>query len=206
MTSTPHWYRLTPRRRALESILEDEFEIPSAHEHAVEHAVEKRFPLAQEIALFSAVLATLGAIVSFLGGHTQNEALYFKNEAVLMKARASDSLSYYQAEEIKRHLEEIAADATPSLAAKDNAAAARYGEHAKQLKAEAEAYDKRSDAADAESVHALQPHNKLAVSMTFIQIAIALASITALTRKRWLLWLAATSAAVGVGLMTLAWI
>ena len=36
--------------------MEDEFEIPSAHEHAVEHAAEKHVPLGQEVALFSAVL------------------------------------------------------------------------------------------------------------------------------------------------------
>ena len=178
---------------------------PSAHEHAVEHAAEKHVPLGQEVALFSAVLATLGAVVSFLGGHTQNEALYYKNEAVLMKARASDAWAYYQAEQIKQHLETTAADATPAMASKDKADAARYAAHARQLRQQAESFDARSDAADVESQHALSPHTRLAISMTFLQIAIALASITALTRRRWLLWAAGGFALVGVALGAIAW-
>ena len=46
---------------------------------------------------------------------------------------------------------------------------------------------------------ALNPHDKLAMAMTFIQIAISLASICVLTRKRWMLGLAGASAAIGLG-------
>jgi hypothetical protein len=84
--------------------------------------------------------------------------------------------------------------------------AAHYGAHAKQLRAQAEEFDRKSEEANAESEHALSPHTKLAISMTFLQIAIALASITALTRKRWLLVGAVLSALVGVGLGVLAWL
>ena len=52
------------------------------HDHAMEHAAQDG-GMGQQIAIFTAILATLGAVVSFLGGHTQNEALFFKNEAVL---------------------------------------------------------------------------------------------------------------------------
>jgi hypothetical protein len=185
--------------------LEEEFEIPSAHERAVEHGVERHFPLAQEIALFSAVLATLGAIVSFLGGHTQNDALYYKDEAVLMKARASDSWAYYQAEVLKQHLAQQSAAMMPTSAAVYQADVAKYGARAKTLRAEAEELDRKSQDADQESQRALLPHTKLAISMTFLQIAIALASITALTRKRWLIFGAIASALVGVALGAIAW-
>jgi hypothetical protein len=50
----------------------------------------------------------------------------------------------------------------------------------------------------------MHPHHRLAQSMTLIQIAIALASITALTRVRWLFALAALAAAGGVGLWAVA--
>ena len=185
--------------------MEEEFEIPSAHEHAVEHAAEHRIPLGQEVALFSAVLATLGAIVSFLGGHTQNDALYYKNEAVLMKARASDDWAYYQSEDLKRHLAEQAADMMPAKALAYQAEAKRYAMRAKSLQAAAQELDRRSVEADAESQHALRPHIKLAISMTALQIAIALASITALTRRRWLMWAAGFAATAGIVLGVLAW-
>ena len=57
-----------------------------AHDHrvvALEHRAHQGPGLSQQIAIFTAVLATIGAVVSFLGGHTQNEALLYKNEAVL---------------------------------------------------------------------------------------------------------------------------
>ena len=95
----------------------EEFEVKGAHEEEVEHRAEHREPLSQRIALFSAVLATIGAVVSLLGGHTENDALYQKNEAVLLKARASDSWEHFQAEEIKRHLLEATAPLTHDEAA-----------------------------------------------------------------------------------------
>lgn len=182
----------------------EEFEIRGAHEEAVDHAAEHREPLSQRIALFSAVLATVGAVVSLLGGHTENDALYQKNEAVLFKARASDSWGYYQAEQIKRHLLEATAPLThdPSAPKRLATYAARSG----QLLAEAQALDQRSIEADEESQHALRPHIKLSIAMTFVQIGIALASITALTRRRWLFGLAGAAALVGVVLALVAWL
>lgn len=185
---------------------EDDYDIRGAHEEAVEEHARHHEPLSQRIALFSAVLATLGAIVSFLGGHTQNDALYYKNEAVLMKARASDSWAYYQAEDIKRHLSEAVATLAPASANAGAAYAKKYADRARALRAKAEAYDRKSEDADAESRRALSPHTKLAIAMTFIQVAIALASITALTKRRWLLWGAGGSAAVGVLLSIIAWL
>lgn len=176
---------------------EEEFEVRGAHEDVLERAVEEARPMAQRIALFSAVLATLGAVVSFLGGHTQNEALYYKNEAVLLKARASDDWAYYQAEDIKAHL----IQATNGSAAD----AARYKTRAQDLRRDAERLDVQSEEANAESVHALQPHTKLAMAMTAIQVAIALGSIAALTHRRWLLWGGVIFAAIGIVTVALAW-
>lgn len=188
--------------------MSEDYEVRGVHEEAVERAAElgaeRREPLAQQIALFSAVLATIGAVVSLAGGHTQNDALYYKNEAVLLKARASDSWSYYQAEEIKRHLIEALAPLSHDATAA--AKIATYAARSHTLQAEARALDQRSEEADAESQHALRPHVKLSVAMTFVQIAIALASITALTRRRWLFALAGLSAAIGCILAVVAWV
>src|SRR5213075_3460349 len=85
--------------------------VHGAHDHAVEHEAH-RGGLGQQVAIFSAILATAGAVVSFLGGHTQNEALYYKNEAVLFKAQASNLWNYYQAKSMKQNLAEFAAGLT----------------------------------------------------------------------------------------------
>ena len=162
--------------------------VHGAHDHAVEHEAHKP-GLGQQVAIFSAILATVGAIVSYLGGHTQNEALLFKNEAVLKRAEASDQWNFYQAKSTKQNLAEMAAAITTDPAKVEfyKKEAARYSaekadvmKDAKRLEAESKEFSERSE-------HALHPHERLAMSMTLMQIAIALASITVLTQKRWLL-------------------
>jgi hypothetical protein len=176
------------------------------HDHEVEHQAQQP-GLGQKIAIFTAVLATVGAVVSFLGGHTQNEALFYKNSAVLKKTEASNQWNYYQAKSMKQNLSEFAAGlaSDPARAEKYAAEARRYSEEkkgiereARKLEAEAEAFNKKAESA-------LHPHEMLAISMTLLQIAIALASITVLTKKDWLLWGAGAAALAGVVTGIVAW-
>jgi len=180
--------------------------VHGAHDHAVEHEAQKG-GLGQQVAIFSAILATGGAIVSFLGGHTQNEALIYKNDAVLQKTHAANQWSYYQAKSTKQNLAEFAATLTadPAAKAKFEAEVKRYAGEKAEIKKEAEKYEAASAASDEKSKHALHPHEKLAMSITMLQIAIALASITVLTQKRWLLYGAGASAFVGAVLGVIAW-
>ncbi len=170
------------------------------HDHELEHQAQHGDKLAQYVAIFTAILATLGAIVSYQGGHTQNEALLFKNEAVLHKATASNQWSYYQAKSTKQNLAELAERlaADPEKRAFYTGEVARYKKEKEEIKLEAEKYDKLSEEANKASEHALSPHNKLAQAMTFIQIAISLASITVLTRRRWMFAGAGIAAVIGL--------
>ena len=180
--------------------------VHGAHDHAVEHEAHKG-GLGQQVAIFSAVLATVGAIVSFLGGHTQNEALLYKNHAVLKKTEASNMWNYYQAKSTKQNLAEFAAGIAtdPKAVDKFQAQVKRYEAEKEAIKKDAEKLEAESKAANEKSEHALHPHHKLAMSMTLLQIAIALASITVLTQKRWLLGGAAFAALAGAGLGIIAW-
>lgn len=186
---------------------EHHIHVHGAHDHALEHKAQHGDELAQGIAIFTALLATIGAIVSFLGGHTQNEALYHKNNAVLKKAEASDQWNYYQAKSQKESLAKFAASiiADPEKQAFYKKEADRYAAEKEEIRQKAESFEKESLKADRRSEDALHPHEKLAVSMTFLQIAIALASVTALTGKRWLLYIAALAALFGCSLGVLAY-
>ncbi len=190
--------------------MDDDYEVRGLHEQMAEERAEKGFALDQRIALFTAVLATLAAVTSFLGGHTQNEALLRKNEAVLIKAQASDAWGYYQAEDLKRHIAQMEVELAPpgfdaTQMAKHRADIARYKARGAGLKRQAEALDRQSAMANGQSDEALRPHTKLALAVTAIQVAIALASITALTGRRWLLWVAGAAALVGAALAGMAW-
>ena len=50
------------------------------------------------------------------------------------------------------------------------------------------------------------PHHRLAQSMMLVQIAISLASITVLTRRRWLLWVGGVAAVGGLSLTVMAFL
>ena len=186
--------------------MEEHFHVHGAHDHEVEHAAQHGDGLGQQVAIFTAVLATIGAVISYLGGHTQNEALYFKNDAVLKKAEASDQWNFYQAKSTKGHVLELALLLAPKERQEFyKKELQRYDGEKKAIRVKAEAYEEEAKKANEMSEHALHPHHRLAQSMTLVQIAIALASITVLTKKRWLLTLAGAAAAGGMALWVLAY-
>lgn len=185
--------------------MSDGFHFHGHHEHTVEHHAQGGDNLATYIAIFTALLASLGALVSYQGGDTQNQAMLFKNEAVLNKAQASDQWNFYEAKSNKGHLMELAADLAPAnKRAYYKSQIERYENDKKEIKAKAEALDAESEKANEQSEHLIHPHHKLAQSMTLIQIAISLASITVLTRKKWLFAVAALAAAGGLSMWVIA--
>lgn len=188
------------------------FHVHGPHDHALEHEAHddhadhgagshKTGPgFVQWVAIFTAILATIGAIVSYQGGHTQNEALLHKNEAVLKKTEAANQWALYQAKGTKLNLAELAEQLAtdPEKKAKYAAAVVRYKSEQEGIMAEARKFEAKSDEANKLSDHALNPHNKLAMAMTLIQIAISLAAICVLTRRNWMLGLAGVAAAGGI--------
>lgn len=179
----------------------DEYEVPSPHEHALEEAAEKS-NLAQRIALMTAILATIGAVFNHWSESAESHALELKNESILLQSKASDSWAHYQATSTKAHLSELA-----SVMAQDKAERTHFAEektryeHDKEtLKKEAESFEKQSEDATRESERVLRPHKSMSAGMTLIQIAVALASITALTRRKWLF--VATGVAALTGIVT----
>ena len=181
--------------------MEEDYEVPSPHEHAVEEEVEKEGQsLAQKIALMTAVLATVGAIVSYQSGSAQNEAMFLKNQSILKQAEASDQWAFYQAKSVKSHID----DATAALATDPDTKArfltAKTGEDKEkaEIQAEAQKLQAESRRLGEESEAKLRPHERLALALSALQIAIALAAITVLTKRRWLLWGSVSFAVIGV--------
>ena len=175
------------------------FHVHGAHDHAVEHHAQSGDNLAGQVAIFTAILASVGAIVSYQGGDTQNQAMLFKNEAVLKKTQASDQWNFYEAKSNKGHLMELALELAPAKKHEYyKAQIEKYDNDKKEIKIKAEELEAESKMANEESEHAMHPHHMLAQAMTLIQIAISLASITVLTRKKWLFVVAAVAAVGGL--------
>ncbi|MHB8211309.1 MAG: DUF4337 domain-containing protein [Acidithiobacillus sp.] len=178
------------------------------HEEAIHEAAEPpthKHSLGQWVAIFTALLATIGAIVSYQGTHLMNEVLLAKNEAVLEKAKATDQWNYYQAVSTKEHLMQLAVDLTPQKQiAPFQKEILKYKAQKKSVQAEAQHLEQLSDTANRRSEQLNKPHNDMAIAMIFLQIAISLASITALTGRVWLFGMAILSALSGIGLWVIA--
>ena len=189
--------------------MEEEYEVPSPHEQAIEEAGEKRVDsLVQKVALMTAILATIGALISYQSGSAQNEAMFLKDQSILKQAEASDQFAFYQAKSVKAHLDEAVASLSNEQETKARYLADKVKEDAEKTTVliDARKLQTESKKLGEESEAKLKPHERLALALTFIQIAIALAAITVLTRRRWLLWCSVTSAVTGMIIATTAFV
>jgi len=181
--------------------MDEEYEVPSPHEHAVEDAIEKeRDGLAQKVALMTAILSTVGALISYQSGSAQNEAMFLKNQSILKQAEASDQWAFYQAKSTKSHLDDAVAALTDVQETKSRFLADRDKQEVQKAEIQKEAIrlQVESRKLGEESEAKLKPHERMALGMTLIQIAVALAAITVLTRRRWLILVSLISAAIGL--------
>lgn len=181
--------------------MDDDYDVEGPHDREVEEAAQRRDPLGQRIALMTAILSTVGAIVNYASGNAQNEALFLKNESILRQSQASDQWAYYQSKSTKSHIADAAARLATDAAVRQGFLAERDLEDKGRLavQRQAQRLQDESRRLARESDLKLRPHEVLARSLSFLQIGIALAAITVLTRRRWLLWGATASAVIGIG-------
>ena len=182
------------------------FHVHGPHDHEVEHQAHSGDGFAARVAVMTAILATVGALISYQGGATQNAALLFKNEAAIKKTEASDQWNFYQAKSNKQNLAELGATLTSGDAAERyRSEAKRYSEEKKDIQKKAEELERAGVEANANSEASMHTHHRWAQSMTLMQVAIALAAITLLTRRRWMQWGVYGAAAGGLALAALAY-
>ena len=178
------------------------FHVHGPHDHELEHAAQHEPEgMAGQLAVITAILATFGALYSYQGGATQAAAGLYKNDAAIKKTEASNQWNYYQAKSSKQNLAELAM----ALVAEDKKAAYkeeidRYKKEKADIKSAAEKLEAESADWDKKSDEQLHLHHRWAQATTALQVAIALAAIALLTRRRWLEWGMFGVAALGVAL------
>ena len=183
------------------------FHVHGPHDHAVEHAAEhgSNDGFAGSIAVATAILATVGALFSYMGGATQANAGLYKNNAAIKKTEASNQWNYYQAKSGKQNLAELAIvllpeDKRPQYMQEVD----RYKKEKAEIKAAAEKLEAEATAWDKQSDGQMHLHHRWAQATTALQISIALAAMALLTRRKWLEYGMFGVAAVGVVLGALA--
>jgi len=149
----------------------EEAEVPLEHlheevHHSAEHGGETWISW---VALSTAILAVLAAIAGLLSGKNANEAM-------MSQIGAADQWNFYQAKGIKAAV----LDAKMSLTTpneSDRTKAERYAKEQEEIRSEAE--EKQSEAKSD-----FHRHEIYARGVTLFQIAIAVAAISALTKKK----------------------
>lgn len=184
------------------------FHVHGPHDHELEHAAQHEPKgMAGQLAVVTAILATVGAMFAYMGGATQANAGLFKNDAAIKKTEASNQWNYYQAKSSKQNLAELAVELAPeSRRAFYQDEIKRYKAEKEQIKLAAEALEAESRAFDQRSDEQMHQHHRWAQATTALQIAIAMAAIALLTKRRWLEVAVFGLSAVGLALGAMAWL
>ncbi|AVS61526.1 DUF4337 domain-containing protein [Paracidovorax avenae] len=187
------------------------FHVHGPHDHAVEHAAQHAHPdadhgaMTNRIAMATAIIATVGAIFSYMGGATQANAGLIKNDAAIKKTEAANQWAYYQSKSTKQSVTELARDLAPDNRKPElQTRLDRYEQEKNDIKQKAEALEAQSLALDEQSEQQMHQHHRWAQATTVLQVAIALAAIALLTRRKWLQWGMYGVAGLGIAIGALA--
>jgi hypothetical protein len=165
------------------------FHVHGPHDHELEHAAQHgdKDSFSGQIAVMTAILATIGALFSYMGGATQANAGLFKNNAAIKKTEASNQWNYYQSKSSKQNLAELALALVPDERKTTyEKEVERYKSEKAEIKLAAEKLEADSKEWDQKSDEQMHLHHRWAQATTALQISIALAAIALLTKRKWL--------------------
>jgi hypothetical protein len=172
----------------------------------VEQPINRNFSLTQRLAIFTALVSALTTIMSYHDASIQDEAFFLKNETLIAQAKASGLWAFYQAKSGKENVIQIIKHFSGDKGVGDyQKTLERYQNEKKQIRLEAEALERASHESNLESQRLMNNHQE-GKGILLMQIAISLASITVLTRKKWLFAFAIVSALGGVALSIFSWV
>lgn len=155
-----------------------------------EEAAEKREGFGKRVAVVVAVLAAFLALAGLGANRAQEEVL-------LAQVQASDTWNEYQANSLKKHINEDVATTLTKLGATDDAKKLidannnKYIPQQKALMPKAQALEKDRDVAH-------DRHNSYQVAEAAFQLAIVLCSIAIVARVLWLVFVGAGLGVIGL--------
>ena len=172
-----------------------------AHEHAehAEHAAHSGDGFLRRVSITIAILAVGSAAISSLETNESASAIAASAEAVLHQDRATDQWSFFQAKAIKSDMYSIAADRGGPKAAFYSLEAKRHKDDQAAAQAQAESETRKSEESVSEQRLHERRHHAIGLAETLSHVAIAVATISIITRQRWP-WLGS----IGLGVLAAA--
>jgi len=174
-------------------------QVEEAMEEIKHHEEEERGWLSY-VSLSTAIIAILTALAGLYESQVTSQTILAKNEAVLIQSQASDQWAFYQAKSLKGHIYKVNAELYPQKADDFKSKVDKYEKEQAQIMADAKKLEELREAKNHESEHFYHKHHTLSFAITFLQISIAIASISALTRNKkfWLGSLALGTIGLGI--------
>ncbi len=156
-------------------------ELNELQEHA-EHA--KHDPTLAPVSLTMAVLAVLVAVVTLVGHRAHTEE-------VVLQAKASDQWAYYQAKNVRRHIDEFYIDLTSVQPTTDAPALAKlrekYSGEASRYKDEQKGIEDKAHEMENEVSTERNRADRYDLAEVFLEVGLVITSITLLSGRR-LFW------------------
>lgn len=170
----------------------EEIEVPTEHLHETLHEeAHKGGGWIAKVALTSALIAVAAALASLLAGHHANEAM-------LEQMQATDQWAFFQAKGIKAAVLESKLDLLTALGKttvpEERARVAGYEGERKSI-------EETGHELEQSSANHMHKHNVLARAVTIYQIAIAMAAIAVLMRRRSMWYLSVALGLVASGFL-----
>ena len=163
----------------------------SVEEEIQEHSEHAHDPFDKRVAASMAITAAALAVVSVLS-HLAT------TEEILQQQKASDQWAYYQAKSIRRYASEVARDTFAAM--KNEKQSEQYAKNAEKYRKDDEEIQKEAYALEAESHLKGRQELRLDYGEVFLELAIVLGSLSILTKREMLWYLAMASAVGGAGL------
>src|ERR1035437_6519658 len=146
------------------------------------------------LALSTAIMAVLAALTTLYMGK-------FSSRAILAQGQESDQWAYYQAKSIKGHTFDINRKTlelqflaqkglSPEAAAEFRKTIQKYGEETKRYEAEKKEIKEKADGIAKAKLKAQDMGGNFAYALIFLQIALMLSSISSLTKRHYLWYIA----------------
>ncbi|MBV8549671.1 MAG: DUF4337 domain-containing protein [Acidobacteriaceae bacterium] len=171
----------------------------SANEEVGEHVHHAQDPFDKTVAGSMAIIAALLAIVSVLGTH-------FNTEKLLNQQLASDQWAYYQAKDIRRYVAQVTGDTLAEVKA-NPAAVNKYAQDSNKYKTQSAEIQEKARDFEKERDKAGNEADRFHFGEVFLEVAIVVASLSILTRRRPLFLGSVASAVIGIAIsLTALWV
>jgi L-lactate permease len=171
-----------------------EFIVDLKADRAATKEKEKREAWTKYVSLTVVIIAVIAAVAAQWSGKYSSRVLTNLNKATLFQTESSDKWAYYEALSIKQKEYEIALDGLRSDSAANPKAAelvktyeeqiASYKDRQKTSKAEADDLGNQRDAAQKIADAASAKGSKMGQAISLFSVAVAVASICLVTKKK----------------------